>query len=1630
MSRRTLSFLLLLFLSAVPGVRADDHPNTGRGFSAEKTFMVGDIDKVNTFNGNLVLTIPIGGSYPAGGDLSYGLTLIYNSNLWDFQERDDPITQVTYTQGLPQRTSNAGLGWLLTLGRLLAPNTPGNDTERFVYQGSDGAEHAFYPTLHAGDGDEPGDTLTFQSVSYTRDGSYLRMRILGAGQREIDFPSGHIHRIDFLNRVNQIRDRFNNALNVAYGSLLWTLTDSQGRTHKIFFQNVTQDGQTIEVVDRVELAAFGGATAVYDFSYASTTIARGCPHNDPAIGTNVQVTLLTGVTLPDGSAYQMPVSDYITELTQASAVCRSSGAIRGLTLPTYGRLVWTYQDYVLPNASGKIHRSWSPGVKTRTTVGYGTWTYETSLTGTSPNLELKNTVIDPPLINPPFGHRTVRWFVTPPGSYQYSQPFNPNVTDGAGRFLSTQTFNAAGTLLRSTYVRYDADQRVAVPADLQELMAVNHREASSRTVFNDDGGRFADLNRSNFDGLGHYRTEATGGNFGAGDVRTTTIAYNPARGTYQIDPSTNLPLPGHNFTQWPSGQSWVLGTFESQQVSEGGTEFTRYCFDANTGFLLRQRRHKNSGSTENANDVLMVYTPDGAGNLQSEQWLGGDKQNLTANGTTCTMGLPAPAYQINHTYQSGVRATSQYVGANFLALDQTIDASSGLTLQSRDVSGLPTDFEYDTLGRLTWSKPSAGHGGWTEYAYSRALSISSPANVLIRRRGNGSKTAAALAQNHLIFDSLGRLWRNNQFLPSGVWNVRETLFDAAGNKASVSETMTGNPTQKTQFLNYDPFGRAATIRPADGAGHDVTFNYFGTRIVERTAKIATVTSGAESSATTTETYDRQGRLSKVTEPSGAADALVTTTYNYDVGSRLRQVQTQDGAVTQNRFFTYDNRGFLSSETHPEKGVSGNGNVNYSNYDARGNVGRKIDGPNDLTFVYDAGERLTTVRESTGAQRTLKSFTYSGSNGNYTDPITGAVCFDYRKGKITQQSRFNYVSVSASPFTVELREGMNWCGRDGRLSRRSLDNYVNGGATPSESFFLPNVTYNPLGRITSTDYPRCTHAACTASSPRIVNASYSQDLLTAVGIPGNNGYYASSITYHPNLLVNQVVHGNSLTDTYANDPNGMRRPASITVTTPASVVRWSTGNYGYDGAGNIKAIGTHTFAYDKVSRLKTGNLYLEPTTSTTLRTQTYTYDAFGNLQAIGGNSARNTPTSSSTNRLMPPSVYDAVGNLTNWSGSTYQYDPFNLMWNYRTASDEWIYLYTADDERAWSYKTDNTSLWTLRGPSNEVLREYSTIGGWNVASDYIRRENSLLAAETPQGIRHFHLDHLGTPRLVSNSGGQQTAYHIYYPFGEEATAFNQDMVRAKFTGHERDLRNPGGAGDDLDYMHARHCSPVTGRFLSVDPSQKSQDPDEPQSWNRYAYAAGNPLKYVDPDGMVYECRESCAPPTTFWGKLMKGLDEASMLPGPSAMAAGPRVASRFLGPLISKIGRFFGRAGGTPVGASEVITGLFGGVSRSALQQAASSKGATVSVVTRLTQNPQGGRGLSVATGEGAEALANAARSGGTVFRGQIPKALLDQLRGAGLVIETTTMMGGQKATELRFLPNATEFVVNFLKQAK
>jgi RHS repeat-associated protein len=61
----------------------------------------------------------------------------------------------------------------------------------------------------------------------------------------------------------------------------------------------------------------------------------------------------------------------------------------------------------------------------------------------------------------------------------------------------------------------------------------------------------------------------------------------------------------------------------------------------------------------------------------------------------------------------------------------------------------------------------------------------------------------------------------------------------------------------------------------------------------------------------------------------------------------------------------------------------------------------------------------------------------------------------------------------------------------------------------------------------------------------------------------------------------------------------------------------------------------------------------------------------------------------------------------------------------------------------------------------------------------------------------------------------------------------------FTGHVSDPET------ELVYMQQRYYDPLAGRYLSIDPVVT--DANTGGSFNRYAYSANSPYKFVDPDG---------------------------------------------------------------------------------------------------------------------------------------------------------------------------------------
>ena len=389
-----------------------------------------------------------------------------------------------------------------------------------------------------------------------------------------------------------------------------------------------------------------------------------------------------------------------------------------------------------------------------------------------------------------------------------------------------------------------------------------------------------------------------------------------------------------------------------------------------------------------------------------------------------------------------------------------------------------------------------------------------------------------------------------------------------------------------------------------------------------------------------------------------------------------------------------------------------------------------------------------------------------------------------------------------------------------------------------------------------------------------------DALAAQLAASHGGTVVSTDSPADDTIVLRLPPGRA--QTLRSDPR-VRAVRAVKVAAEAKVVEpvnWTAGvSYGYDGAGSVTRIGSDAFAYDDVGRL------VRATVNTV--TRSYEYDAFANRKkcAVPGTDCQYTYTiDSQTNRLASRADvdHDAAGNVIELGTHVYAYDAANMMTkdhSTETNGARYEYLYTAEDERLATYNASTGSwAWTLRDLGGSVIRELSSTdgGNWTWVRDNVYREGLLLASRYPEeafvATHHYHLDHLGTPRRVTDDSDLIVGYHDYHAFGPEVPGSLQEpgATDLKYTGHERE---PGNDQYTLDYMHARFYNPTLGRFLSLDPSPASIQIEQPQTWNRYAYALDSPMTYVDPTGAILEFANKRA--KGYYDDYMKQLSPSSI-----------------------------------------------------------------------------------------------------------------------------------------------------------
>jgi RHS repeat-associated protein len=306
------------------------------------------------------------------------------------------------------------------------------------------------------------------------------------------------------------------------------------------------------------------------------------------------------------------------------------------------------------------------------------------------------------------------------------------------------------------------------------------------------------------------------------------------------------------------------------------------------------------------------------------------------------------------------------------------------------------------------------------------------------------------------------------------------------------------------------------------------------------------------------------------------------------------------------------------------------------------------------------------------------------------------------------------------------------------------------------------------------------------------------------------------------------------------------------------------------------MGDWNFGYDNLSRLTSG----------TAANGTYAgqwgcwgYDSYGNrtMQVVGSqpcNVASPTATYNARNQVsfvsqQSPSpvsaangfTYDAGGNVINDGLNQYAYDAEGRLCAMEAVITDSMteYVYDAGGNRVakGSITTLNCNISSngftltnqyLVGANGEQVTELSGTPTWQHSNVWAGA--SLTATYDPKGL-HLHVkDPLGTRRVQLNAQGAVEGTCQNLPFGDALTctptalSTADDATEHHFTSKEYDAESGN------DYFLARYYGSSMGRFLSPDPSGLYYaDQGNPQSFNLYAYVLNNPLKFIDPTGMI-------------------------------------------------------------------------------------------------------------------------------------------------------------------------------------
>lgn len=887
----------------------------------------------------------------------------------------------------------------------------------------------------------------------------------------------------------------------------------------------------------------------------------------------------------------------------------------------------------------------------------------------------------------------------------------------------------------------------------------------------------------------------------------------------------------------PHSNRTVYTTFAEGLITdvthpEGNTPYTQvynsdYTVGRQTdafGNMVTFQYYKHAGQTKITEPAgIKIHTHSANGQMLKSQDASGSQlftyDSIMGRRLSATDKLGnATSYQYH--LASGKASSVTYPDGSVITNDYTLRVRNWIPYYDLTATHFPDGtslgFTFDGKGNITtFTNRGAKTTAYTYNDISQPLTITNPAGGVTTYTYNTDGTIASLtdsAGNTTVYGYDSLLRRNLITNPDGTSHtyiyddlnrVTETVdeqgnhtyftYDKNSNLTSTKDRL-GNVTLNT----YDRMDRFTSSTDPLGNVSSVTYDASG-RIISQTSRNG-FTAGYEYDAVGNRTatidpagitwrtgYNNNGWLTSTTDPLSN-----TATFDYDSMGRIIRITSPMNLKTE---FTYDSMGRKVTETDPL------GHITTLSYDGAGNIaGITLPGGIISSYTMNSLDLVTTVKDP---NNNLWRYNYDAQGRllSQSDPLgnTTAQGFD-------SLNRTSTITLPGSMGTVDIAYDAN-----GNITRQS---YSDGTTF--------NLSYNAEDRLTGTNGVTFTYDA----NENIVNSN-------GIGIGMDAGGRITSVTVASGKIItysydsrDNLVQVNDWlggVTTFAYDDAGRL----ITTTMPDGIIT----RHSYDADNNLISIS-------------------EENSTSTISSITLTRNAIGNITSAVRNLPLSTEFPGITNSMSYDAAaqvegftYDAMGRLLNDGRRTYNWDLASRLTSYNDGVNIVSFSYDGlgsiitrskggvPHTFAWNYAFDRPSLTAIRHNGSDVRYFIHTQDGELLYS---------IDAVT-SGRRFYHFDEMGSVLFCTDDNGVITDRYAYTPYGDMAGVWGNSDNLFTYNG-KYGVMQEGTSG--LYRMGRRLYDANTKRFISRDPIT---DQSDPRLINPYRYAAGNPLRYIDPTG---------------------------------------------------------------------------------------------------------------------------------------------------------------------------------------